>query len=135
MSPDSRRLSQPSPQSANDSIIGLVIPTSNTGGDVGDTGGFVLPGEGGGSRGSRLGFEAAIHEEQGEGFFPDVDFEFDADGNIRDISAEKRTSTALPGRGRLDSDSAASGRVRMEHDEGLMAGIMVYYSRWLCFEL
>ncbi|KAI9765927.1 MAG: hypothetical protein M1840_007068 [Geoglossum simile] len=124
LSPHSRPLSQSSPQGANDSIAGLIIPTSNTGGDVGDIGGFVLPDEGGGARGSRFGFEAAIYEEQGEGFFPDVDFEFDADGNIRDISAEKRASTALPGRGRLDSDSAASGRVRMEHDEGLMAGIM-----------
>ena len=125
MSPNSGRPSQSSPPSANDSVIGLIIPTSNTGGDAGDIGGFVLPGEGVDIRGSRLGFEAAIYEDQGEDFFPDVDFEFDADGNIRDISAEKRTSAALPGRGRLDSDSAASGRVRMEHDEGLLAGIAV----------
>ncbi|KAH0533852.1 hypothetical protein FGG08_007522 [Glutinoglossum americanum] len=125
LSPYSRRSSQSSLESAGESIAGLIIPTSNTGGDAGDVGGFTLPGDDGGGRGSKPGFEVGIYEDQEDGFFPEVDFEFDADGNIRNISTDKenRTSTIAPGRGRLDSDSAASGRVRMEHEEGLMAGI------------
>ena len=103
--------------------LGLVIPTSDTGGEV-DVGGFVLPGDEGDllQRGSRLGGQ--IFEGEEEGFLPDVDFEFDEEGNVVELNTgdrAQRQSVTSVGVSRLSRDSAASGRVRREHEEGLQA--------------
>ena len=104
-------------------MLGLIIPTSDTG-DAGDIGGFALPGDDGRfeQRGSRIG--ALLEEEEG-GLFPDVDFAFDEEGNVIEYGAEERLHRAVPGGPsdtRLRSDSAASARVRREHEGGFQAG-------------
>jgi meiotic recombination protein REC8 len=49
-------------------------------------------------------------------------FDFDADGQLRDIPASEREARRAGGvhpQGRLGSDSAASGRIRKEHEDAL----------------
>ena len=106
--------------------LGLEIPTSDTGGGTADAGGFVVLGDDGDSaqRGSRLGGPAPADDE--EGLLPDVDFEFDAEGNVVELNVEDRAQRqSVLGVGvegsRLSRDSGASGRVRREHAEGLRA--------------
>ena len=62
------------------SMLGLIIPTSDTGG-VGDLGGFILPQEHRSSdqRVPRLG---GLLEDEDEGFNLDPGFTVDADGNL-----------------------------------------------------
>lgn len=103
--------------------LGLVIPTSDTGGAA-DFGGFAIPSDNDdpAQRGSRLG--GPIFGGDEEGFLPDVDFEFDAEGNVVELNAEdraQRQSATGVGGSRLSKDSAASARVRREHEEGLQA--------------
>lgn len=99
----------------------MVIPTSDTG-NAGDLGGFEIQGS---DRGSvRIaGLRDNLLEEEG-GFFPDVDFGFDADGNLIDLSTEQQAPETIhrPTAPRLGSDSAARAQVRQEHEEGLQAG-------------
>jgi len=123
LSQRSQQSSRSSHHERDASPLGLVIPTSETGATA-DIGGFVIPGADGGSaqRGNRL--RGPILEGDEEGFFPDVDFELDAEGNVIEFSAEEkaqRRSAAGAGGSRLSRDSAASGRVRREHEEGLQA--------------
>ena len=122
LSAQSHQSSQSSIREGEQSLLGLVIPTSETG-IAGDLGGFVLPESERGSfqRTTRPG-DTTLEEE--EGFFPDVDFEFDAEGNLIDRAAEQRVprTEARPDIPRLASDSAASARVRQEHEEALQAG-------------
>ena len=123
LSPHSQQSSRSSNKDGDESLLGLIIPTSDTGG-AGDNGGLALPGDDGGSaqRGSRIG--ALLEEEEG-GIFPDVDFAFDEEGNVIEYGAERRLHRAVPGGTsgtRLRSDSAASARVRREHEEGFQAG-------------
>lgn len=119
LSPHSQRSSLSSHPDADESMLGLIIPTSDTGG-AGDLGGFILPGENASSaqRSARLG---RLLDEEDEGFNLDPGFTIDADGNL----IEERTPApgAAPAGGvRLGSDSAASGRIRQELLEGLRAG-------------
>lgn len=85
-------------------------------GSVGELGGFALPPPWDDR-------QAREQEEAEEGFLPDIDFGFDAEGNIRSVGADVMDYAAADlGRVRLDSDYyAASERVRREHDEGLRA--------------
>ena len=119
ISPYSQRSSLSSHQEAEESMLSLVIPSSDIGG-AGDLGGFILPGDNvsPGPRSEDLG---RLPEEEDEDFNIDPGFTIDADGNL----IEERT----PGPGathtgvvRLGSDSAASGHVRQEIMEGLQAG-------------
>lgn len=62
-----------------------------------------------------------FNDEEGNLYQDDMMFEFDADGRIIDIDVNEREAngrSVLPsGQGRLESDSAASGRVRKEHED------------------
>lgn len=123
MSQRSLTSSQSSHQEPEGPHLDLIIPTSDTGGAA-DVGGFVIPGDNDdlAQRGSRLG--APSFEGEEEGIFQDVDFEFDAEGNVVELSADdraQRRSVVGMGGSRLSRDSAASGRVRREHEEGLQA--------------
>lgn len=119
LSPHSQRSSLSSHAEADESVLGLVIPSSYSGG-AGDLGGFILPGENGSSaqRRARIG---RLLDDEDEGFNIDPGFTIDADGNL----VEERTpgpSAAPAGGMRLGSDSAASARVRQELMEGQQAG-------------
>ncbi|KAI9823480.1 MAG: hypothetical protein M1832_002491 [Thelocarpon impressellum] len=125
LSPHSAPSSRSSEPNVERSAIGLVIPTSDLG-DVGDFAGLTIGSDGRVSarRDGRLGLEQAVRDED-EGFFPDVDFEFDADGNMREVRADDLpprqrdlSSFVGPRTARPPSDSAASERVRREHEEG-----------------
>ncbi len=127
LSPHSQQSSQTSNELAEDSALGLVIPTSDTGA-FGDAGGFtflqdgVVPGQ---ENDYAAPGELMLEDDA---FFPEVDFEFDADGNQREVSVaerERRQIAAGPGRTRLGSSSAASGQVRREHEEARLAGFDV----------
>ncbi|KAI9716762.1 MAG: hypothetical protein M1812_005102 [Candelaria pacifica] len=125
LSPGSPHSSQTSNHSAEDSLLGLIIPSTDTGGFV-DVGGFTLP------RDELESFHGNDYTNLGgpvledDSFFPEVDFEFDADGNQRDVGVaerERRQLAAGYGRAMLGSDSAASGgQVRREHEEATRAG-------------
>ncbi|KAI9732031.1 MAG: hypothetical protein M1818_007626 [Claussenomyces sp. TS43310] len=104
------------------SVLGLIIPTS-------DTGGYQLPMQFS-SQGSSAhkpfstregSFAGRLHPEEDLILEEDLDFGFDDDGNLRDISPAgreaHRTDNLVPRFGRIDSDSLASGRVRREHEE------------------
>ena len=93
----------------------LIIPSSSSG-NVGEIEGFVLP-ESEGGRGVN------IIDEDG-GFFPDVDFNFDAEGNFIELGEVQPTPAGEPGatRARIRSDSEMSALLRQEHQEGLVAG-------------
>lgn len=123
LSPYSQQSSRSSDKDGDKSLLGLIIPTSDTGA-AGDIGGFALPDDDGGSaqRGSRIG--ALLEEEEG-GIFPDVDFAFDEEGNVIEYGAGGRLHRAVPvgpSAARLRSGSVGSARVRREHEEGFRAG-------------
>ncbi|KAI9839715.1 MAG: hypothetical protein M1837_002062 [Sclerophora amabilis] len=106
------------------SLIGLNIPTSDSG-RTSFGGGFMVAGLEGSSaqRESRFGVRGGIPEEEEEGFLPDVDFEFDAEGNLRDVAVETRREEAAARelatpRRRLDRDSSVGAQVRQEGHEG-----------------
>lgn len=121
--PHSQRSSISSHHEADESMLGLIIPTSETGGAV-DIGGFQLPSDNLSSarRSARVG---RFLEEGDEGFNIDPGFSIDAEGNL--IEDSSPTEAAQPGILRLGSDSAASGRVRQELQEGLRAGQFEVY--------
>lgn len=107
--------------SSQASLLGLQIPPSDS--DI--TGQFQLPGR------FQLGSSAhktpsGVHpfDNDEPGFLDDLDFEFDGDGAMVEVSAEelerRRTGVYPAGTGRLESDSAASGRVRRDHEEALI---------------
>ena len=115
LSPHSQRSSLSSHAEADESMLGLVIPSSYSGG-AGDLGGFVLPGENVSSAQRSARIDRLLNDED-EGFNIDPGFTIDADGNL----IEERTpepGAAPPGGIRLGSDSAASARVRQELMEG-----------------
>lgn len=119
LSPHSQRSSLSSHADGDESMLGLIIPSSDSVG-AGELGGFILPEEDPGSaqRTARLGH---LSDDEDEGFNIDPGFSIDADGNL----IEEHTpgpDTAMAGGMRLGSDSAASGRVRQELLEGLQAG-------------
>ena len=67
-------------------------------------------------------YQAPFQNDDDEGLLADVDFEFDAEGNLRTVgrSDSAALATTEP-RVRMEPDSAASARVRREHEEGLRA--------------
>lgn len=116
LSPHSQRSSLSSHQDPEGSMIGLVIPSSGTGG-AGDIGGFMLPSDNMSSAQRKANLSGILAGED-EDFDIDPGFRFDAEGNlIEDIPP--RETAGQSGNIRFGSDSAASGRVRGELLEGL----------------
>lgn len=118
--------SQPSSQSSNkdgdESLLGLIIPTSDTG-RAGEIGGFALPSDDRASiqRSAEMG---GFMDDEEEGFNLDPGFTVDEDGNLiltGDQKPERQVTTDTPFR-RFRSDSAASGLVRQQLETGLEAG-------------
>lgn len=103
--------------SSQSSFMGIPIPPS----DNDTTGQYQLPGRfqlGSSAQKTPSGINPFDDDEQG--LLDDLDFEFDADGGMVDVDAEelerRRTGVYPIGTGRLESDSAASGRVRRDHE-------------------
>lgn len=116
-----------------DSILGLVIPTSDVGGG-GDDGGFAFSANTASTarRSDDLGGFAEVEKDD---FDPDPGFTIDEDGNLiltevqRTPHNKKRPEALFK---RIGSDSATSARVRKEVQEGLEAGqIQVRICRYL----
>ncbi|TKA65669.1 hypothetical protein B0A49_04986 [Cryomyces minteri] len=93
-----------------------------SGGPVGDIGGFVVGDDGLGT--SRQDTGSIFAQGEDDGFLPEADFGFDAEGNLLEYDAGARAPRApvapmLPtGPG---SDTVASARARQEHEEGQRA--------------
>lgn len=106
-----------------DSILGLVIPTSDVGGG-GDDGGFAFSANTASSarRSDDLGGFVEVEKDE---FDPDPGFTIDEDGNLILTEVQgtphrhKRPEALFK---RIGSDSATSARVRKEIHEGLEAG-------------
>ena len=121
LSPHSQRSSLSSHPDADESMLGLIIPSSASGG-AGDLRGFILPGDNMSSTQRSARLERFLEDEdEDEGFNLDPGFSIDADGNLIE-ECTPDPGAAPTGGVRLGSDSAASGRVRQELLEGLQAG-------------
>ena len=118
LSQHSQRSSLSSRPEVDESMPGIVIPTSESGG-AGELGGFMLPGENIGSA-QRRERPARMPEEEDEGFDLDPGFSFDAEGNLieeRPLGVGVAPMAPI----RLGSDSATNALVRQERTEGLQA--------------
>ncbi|KAL5353385.1 R8 protein [Pseudogymnoascus australis] len=107
--------------SSQASLVGLQIPPSDS--DI--TGQFQLSGRFQlGSSAQKTPSGANPFDGDEPGLLDDLDFEFDADGAMVEVDAEelaRRRMGVYPARaGRAESDSAASGRVRRDHEEALI---------------
>lgn len=135
LSRHSQRSSQSSNKDGDESVLGLVIPSSDTGGGA-DIGGYMGSNDDPGSiqRSTEVG--GFLDEE--DGFNLDPGFTVDEDGNLI-ITGDQRTPgtqavTRTPFM-RVGSDSAASGLVRQEIQEGLRAGEQeagIQHQQYLC---
>ena len=119
LSPRSQRSSLSSQEEADESRLGLIIPSSASGG-AGDLGGFVLPSEHVSSarRSTQLG---RLLDDEDEGFNLDPGFTFDEEGNL----IEQRTPAQGPapsGGMRIGSDTAASARMPERASEEFLGG-------------
>lgn len=106
----------------DESIMGLVIPSSGSGGG-GEIGGYQLSDDDRGSIRRRAEVGGSLDEE--EGFNLDPGFTVDEDGNLIITGDHTTPQTQLATRTplvRVRSDSAASGLIRQELREGLEAG-------------
>ena len=110
--------------------IGIQLPSSST-----HAGAYQLPLDDpfGGSSGQKAfgGEQDAFGDDVENLYQDDMIFEFDADGMIRDIDVNEREarragSVFLPDQGRLESDSAASGRVRKEHEHAAAVQVLPF---------
>lgn len=121
LSPHSQRTSISSAQGSQDTSLGLILPPSSSEG-AGDLGGFIIPGDDRSSAQQSARMRSILGEDEG-GFDLDPGFNFDEDGNIVVTGevAPQPESSARPSVVRLESDSAASARVRRELEEGTQA--------------
>ena len=120
--PLSQHSSVTSTHETDESMHGLIIPSSGTGGG-GSIGGFVLPGDDRSSAQRTSRMRSILGED--EGFDLDPGFTFDDQGDIifNDAGVPVQVESATrPGPVRLGSDSATSARVRQEIEEGMQAG-------------
>ena len=119
MSAKSNQSSHSSNQDGEDSVLGLVIPSSGSG-NAGGIGGFTIAESEGTSARKDTRPADGVNDE--EGFFPDVDFNFDAEGNLVELGGTGPVPMrqAEPATTRIRSDSAASAQVRQEHQDGLL---------------
>ena len=100
--------------------VQLHLSSSMASGNV--EGGFGISSDINGSaqKGSQLGRDAMFEEE---GFLLQPDFEFDEEGNIIELTVHKTPQVEKTGSEiRGPSESAITGRVRGELEEGLLAG-------------
>lgn len=110
-----------------DSILGLVIPTSDIrdgGDDGGDDGGFAFSANTASSARRSVDLGGFVEVEKDD-FDPDPDFIIDEDGNIIITEAQRTPHRKKPPEAlfkRIGSDSATSAHVRKEVREGLEAG-------------
>ena len=122
LDPYSQSSRRGSNSSRSGSVLGIVIPTSDTGG-VSYQLPYNEPFPLGGSSFHKLSSIGRPPPDEEEALIDEFDFEFDADGEIREVYvgelAPFRTGGIISQVGRLDSDSAASERVRREHEEGI----------------
>ncbi|KZF20855.1 hypothetical protein L228DRAFT_262733 [Xylona heveae TC161] len=127
-SPHSRLSSQSS--IADNGLPALVIPTSDTADVAGGIGGFIhadiiadnIEGRAG------RGMDQLSRLDEDTGFLPDVDFEFDAEGNVVELGGGGRASAPqTPQRQRTLApvSTGASSRVRREHLEGQLQAAQV----------
>ena len=109
LSPHSLRSSQSSHAEGDESMLGIIIPSSSAGGS-GQIGGFILPDDNLSSvhRRERLG---RLLDDEDEGFNIDPGFSIDADGNLIEERASAADATPI-GNVRLGSDTAISGHAR-----------------------
>lgn len=122
LSGPSQHSSLSSNKDGDDSILGLVIPSPDAGGG-GDIGGYILPDDDHGSIRRSTDVGGFVDEE--EGFNLDPGFTVDEDGNLIITGDQKTPQTQSAIRSpfmRIGSDSATSGLVRRELQEGLKAG-------------
>ncbi|MCJ1384907.1 hypothetical protein MMC17_008025 [Xylographa soralifera] len=118
MSASSHQSSRSSTKDGEASILGLLIPTSDSG-NAGGIGGFQLAKSGSNATEIDHGIADVFPEEQG--FFPDVDFNFDAEGNMIELEAPQAVQVdehVL----RVRSDSGLSTQMRQDHEDGLFTG-------------
>lgn len=124
LSPRSQLLSISNGENEDSSKLGLIIPTSDSGG-VGDLGGFVLPEDDRYSLHRVLDTGGLLRDDD-EGFNLDPGFTVDADGNLlltENQGMTRQQNIWEAGRGTTVSrDSGISGRVRQELDEGAQVG-------------
>lgn len=104
-----------------DSILGLVIPTSDVGGS-GHDGGFAFSALTASSVRRSVDLGGFVEAEKDD-FDPDPGFTIDEDGNLI-LTEVQRTPQRKPKAlfKRIASDSATSARVKKEVQEGLEAG-------------
>ncbi|KAL8790618.1 MAG: hypothetical protein Q9213_000465 [Squamulea squamosa] len=123
LSEQSRRSSLSSQHSADESMLGLVIPSSDEVG-AGGLGGFVVPSSDRPSIRPSAG-AGDLFSVAEDDFNLDPGFIFDNDGNLI-ITGEDAPPTqadqAQPSAGRDRGDSGAIAHVRRELEEGLVAG-------------
>ncbi|KAL8732405.1 MAG: hypothetical protein Q9166_002803 [cf. Caloplaca sp. 2 TL-2023] len=123
LSVQSHRTSLSSQHNADESMLGLVIPTSDEGG-AGDLGGFVVPSSDRTSVPRSAAADDFLREAEDD-FNPDPGFIFDNEGNLiltGDDALPLQMDQAQTAIGRIRSDSGASAQVRRELEEGLQAG-------------
>ncbi|MCJ1462950.1 hypothetical protein MMC07_001554 [Pseudocyphellaria aurata] len=123
LSRHSQRSSQSSNKDGDESVLGLVIPSSDTGGG-GEIGGYMVSNDDPGSIERRTEVGGFLDDE--DGFNLDPGFTVDEDGNLI-ITEDQRTSgtqavTRTPFM-RIGSDSAASGLFREAMDLNLDLGL------------
>lgn len=106
-----------------DSILGLVIPTSDVG-DGGHDGGFAFSANTASSASRSVDLGGFVEVEKDD-FDPDPGFTIDEDGNIIITEVQRTPHRKKPPEAlfkRIRSDSATSAHVRKEVREGLEAG-------------
>ncbi|MCJ1434419.1 hypothetical protein MMC27_003787 [Xylographa pallens] len=118
MSASSHLSSRSSDKDGEASVLGLLIPTSDSG-NAGGIGGFQLANSGSNATEIDHGIADVFSEEQG--FFPDVDFNFDAEGNMIELEAPQAVQFHEPVP-RSRSDSVISAQMRQHHEDGHLTG-------------
>ena len=119
LSPHSLQSSISSTENSHASQLGLIIPTSDTGG-AGDFGGFAIPGSAGTSE--HKAPPRGLSDDEAETFDIAPGFEFDENGELIEGPVLPRPRPAPQHLPRLGSDSAARARVQQDLQEGLEAG-------------
>ena len=130
-SSDRSRLHSPhdslSSRTSLDSIPGIRVPSSDSGGlggDFGGLGGFSFGGDDTSQAGrlSQLASGGLRQIREDDGFLPPPDFDFDIHGNIVDMNAPAAAETGeARGRPVEPSDASAIERVRREHEDARLA--------------
>ncbi|MCJ1476147.1 hypothetical protein MMC13_004812 [Lambiella insularis] len=120
LSAQSAQSSQSSNRANEDSVLDLVIPTSDSG-NTGGIGGFrVAETEGDLAREDNIERNLLTEEE---GFNPNVDFNFDAEGNMIELGGASTAPANTLGHARagVRSDSGIGALVRQDHEEAILA--------------